>query len=200
VIERLRSLRLQFKQTKCSMSALTSQRKFIKATVMSGSCQSRRFGHGQHFRFHPYERTSSDLPSWSVSCQRRHHRSPRRLGRAAWRHAKAERLCSLEVDDQLELGWQQRPQVFRLGPRENAARIGSGADDRSRDARTVADEPACLHEFTNVVHGRYVPTRRARDNFGGLLSKKGSTMITSALAWIAVKAASRSNASATFTI
>src|SRR3981189_1833694 len=70
------------------------------------------------------------------------------------RYAEAERLCSLEVDDQLELGWQHDRQVCRLGPGENAARIGSSLTIGLEDARTVAEEPACLHKFTNVVHGR----------------------------------------------
>src|ERR1700737_740813 len=78
------------------------------------------------------------------------------------RHAEAERLCSLEVDDQLELGWQHHRQVSRLGSGENAASIGSSLTIGLEDARTVADEPACLPEFTNVYNGRYVPTRRAR--------------------------------------
>jgi hypothetical protein len=60
-------------------------------------------------------------------------------------HAKAERLCGLEVDYQLELGWQHDRQVCRLGPGENAARVGSSLTIGREDARTVADEPACLH-------------------------------------------------------
>src|ERR1700730_15722726 len=55
------------------------------------------------------------------------------------RHAKAERLCSLEVDYQLELGWQHDRQVCRLGPGEKAARIGSSLTIGLEDGSTVAD-------------------------------------------------------------
>jgi len=149
---------------------------------MSGSCQSRRLATGSH-SVHPYERTSSGPAHWSVSCHRRHHS----ITSSAWASSvggtlRPSAFAVLRLMIILDL-LAARPAGLQAWPPRERARIGSGYDSRE-DARTVADEPACLHEFTNVVHGRYVPTRRARDNFGGLTVEEGIDHDTSALAWI----------------
>src|ERR1700738_5060984 len=69
-------------------------------------------------------------------------------------NGEAERLRGLEVDYQLECRRLLDRQIGRIGARENAADIGPGLANGSREARSVADQPAGLCEFTPIVHRR----------------------------------------------
>src|SRR6185312_3955021 len=63
-------------------------------------------------------------------------------GEQRWRHVEAERLSSLEVDDQLELGGLNHRQVGRLGALENAPGIDPGLPVGIEDAGSVANQAA----------------------------------------------------------
>src|SRR6478752_4051377 len=79
-------------------------------------------------------------------------RSPRRVGEQRRRHDETERLCSLEVDDQLELGWQQHRQVGWFLALENATDINTKLPIGIRQVRAVADQASGL----GVISCRYI--------------------------------------------
>ena len=60
---------------------------------------------------------------------RRLIQSPRRRGRAVWRHVEAERLGGLEVDDEIVLGRCLHRQVGRLLALEDSIKVVGGATE-----------------------------------------------------------------------
>jgi hypothetical protein len=89
------------------------------------------------------------------------------------RHGNAERLGGLEIDDQLQDARLLHRQIGRLGARENPADIGSSLAKDSREARSIADQPASHSEFMLRVdrgngiarrqrHGLLAPTAEGR--------------------------------------
>src|SRR6266699_1767403 len=68
-------------------------------------------------------------------------------GKHSCRHVEAERLGSLEVDDQLKLGGLLDRQVARLRSLENLIHVGRGAAKQFDIAWRVRYESASLHVF-----------------------------------------------------
>src|SRR5216683_6321581 len=76
------------------------------------------------------------------------------LGEDRWRDGEAERLRSLEIDDQLERGRLHDWQVGRLGALEDLPGINSDLATDSRDARPIADQAAGRGVFTELIDRR----------------------------------------------
>jgi len=65
------------------------------------------------------------------------------VGEQRRRHDETERLCSLEVDDQLELGWQQDRQVGWFLALENATDMRSGGSPPLKETAPVRRGRMC---------------------------------------------------------
>jgi hypothetical protein len=78
------------------------------------------------------------------------------------RHRKAERLGSIEIDEQLELGGLHHRQVRRLLALENAAGIDADLTPQIRIAVAVARQTASGDEFEHVIDGRHRVAQRQR--------------------------------------
>src|SRR6185369_13151596 len=70
------------------------------------------------------------------------------------RHLEAERLGSLEVEHELELGGLHNRQVGGLLALENPRGIDAGLAVGIADARSVADQPADRDEFPQRIDRR----------------------------------------------
>ena len=66
------------------------------------------------------------------------------MGEQRRRHDETEHLCSLEVDDQLELGWQQDRQVGWFLALENATDLNTNLSIGIRQVCAVADQASGL--------------------------------------------------------
>src|SRR5262249_733747 len=81
------------------------------------------------------------------------------------RHLEAERLGSLEVDHQLELGRLNNRQVCRLLALENPAGVNSRLTKYVGDAGSIADEAAGRDKLAQRVNRGYRVVRRQRRKF-----------------------------------
>src|SRR5262249_35710672 len=70
------------------------------------------------------------------------------------RRAKAERVCSVQVDYELELGWLYNGQIGRLFALENPTGVESGLTIGIREARAVAREAAGRGKLTSFIDRR----------------------------------------------
>src|SRR5205085_2971878 len=101
-----------------------------------------------------------------------------------WRNFEADRLCGLEIDDQIEFDRPQHRQVGRLLALQDATDVDADLAERVRKARAVARESAgrCIKAL-----GRDRGDRMAQRQRGDLLApadEQGSlaTIMASALA------------------
>ena len=87
-----------------------------------------------------------------------------------WRHAEAERLGGLEIDDQLELGRLLDGQIGRLGALQDLVHLRSGTPVQVSIVRSVGHETASVHRFAEPGHRRQPILQRKLCNlrFGGL--------------------------------
>src|SRR6266511_3823371 len=70
------------------------------------------------------------------------------------RDGQAERLCGLQVDDQLVLCRLLHGQIARLGPFENLVHVGGGAPDLVVKVDRVGHEAAHLDKLPIAPHRR----------------------------------------------
>ena len=95
-------------------------------------------------------------PPSSVMNSRRLIRSPRRRGRAAWRHVEAERLGGLEIDHQFVLGRRLHRQVGGLLALEDAIDVAGRAAVLVDDIRPIGDQAAVGDvESSGVDRGQF---------------------------------------------
>src|SRR5262245_9300247 len=85
-------------------------------------------------------------------------------GEQRWRQRKAECLCRLEVDHQLELGWRLHREVGRLFALEDAVDVGGGTPVGVGSVRAVRDQSAIGNENAKRIDGRQPVASRKRDD------------------------------------
>jgi len=71
-----------------------------------------------------------------------------------WRYRQTERLCGVEVDDQLDPRGLNDRQLCGLLTRENAARVDAGLTERVSNITPVADQSAGRGKLAILVDGR----------------------------------------------
>src|SRR5215208_5496341 len=67
------------------------------------------------------------------------------------RHRETERLCGLQVYDQLEPSWLLDRQVGRLGALEDLSDVNAHLTGDGTPARSIANQPAGVDEFTPLI-------------------------------------------------
>src|SRR6516162_7600159 len=74
------------------------------------------------------------------------------------RYVKAERLCRLEINDEVELGWPDHRQLGWFFALEDTAGVDAELARYFRNIRPVAHQPACIGILAiGVDHGHGVP-------------------------------------------
>src|SRR5258707_11847715 len=71
------------------------------------------------------------------------------LGKQGLWHGETERLCSVQIDDQFELGRQLHRQVGRRCPAQDPVNIGCGASKEVFGIRRIGYERAALRNAGN---------------------------------------------------
>ena len=120
--------------TRCGTSESDVLRK-KPTNATAGCCARAASGH------------AAAAPPSSVMNSRRFIRSPRRRGRAAWRHFEAERFGGLEVDHQLVFGRRLHRQVGRLLALEDAIDVAGREAVLVDDIRPIGDQAAVGDEL-----------------------------------------------------
>ena len=81
-------------------------------------------------------------------------------GEDRWRYRQTERLCGVEVDDQLDPRGLNDRQLCGLLNRENAARVDAGLTERVSNITPVAHQSACRGKLVILIDGRESPTEK----------------------------------------
>src|SRR5262249_17639533 len=126
---------------------------------------------------YPRKRTSMSAIPMSALCQKRTLRlfllnDLVCLGGEIRRHFDTERLCGLEVDDELKSGPLHARQVCRILPLEDSSGVDASLAIAVADVGAVAHQAARQRVFTPLVDSRNRISRRQSDNFVALAIEK----------------------------
>ena len=70
------------------------------------------------------------------------------------RHGETERLCSRQIDDEIELGWLLDREVAGLRSAQNFIDIVASAPEQVREVCTIGHQPSRFDELSVAGHCR----------------------------------------------